>query len=78
MTEKVTLPEDGSFIKVTNGTNNAWVSGDCYYYIGSGTPNSESAVHPSPADGNIFIYSPVIVWVRHRSAMAPQIVVSTW
>lgn len=76
MTNRVELPDDDSFVQVTDGTNSAWITGG-HIYVGTDTPDKNSATQPVPSDGAM-ISSPAIVWVRKRGRKGQSIIVSKW
>ena len=82
MTAKLTLPTDYSFVKVTDGTNNALISGltnSVGVFIGSDTPGASSPCHLISED--LLVTAPAIVWVRiirEPVGYTKYLTVSTW
>lgn len=78
MTSNVKLPSDGSFVKVTDGTNSAWITGTGHVYIGTDDPDANSVTQPIPFDGMV-ARAPAIVWVRSRGSKKElTLQVATW
>lgn len=66
MTTPLVLPADLSFVQVTDGTNNAIVTGldnSVGVYIGSTAPDVNSTVHLLN-DSELTVTSPAILYVR--------------
>lgn len=81
MSTRLVLPADRSWTQLTDGTNNAFitgVAGDAELFLGDATPDSSSAAHPM---GNeIVIRTPLIAWVRASQPAAgrAEITYSVW
>lgn len=82
MTTKLALPADFSFVQVTDGTNNALISGltnSVGVFVGSDTPDASSPCHLISED--LLVTAPAIVWVRAVRApigYTKYLTVSTW
>lgn len=81
MSTRLVLPADRSWTQITDGSNNAFitgVAGDAELFLGGATPNSGSAAHPMGSE--IVVRSPLVAWVRSSQAAAgrAEITYSTW
>lgn len=66
MTAPLVLPSDLSFVKITDGTNNAIVTGldnSVGVYIGTTAPDASSTVHLLK-DSELMVTSPAVLYVR--------------
>lgn len=85
MTTPLVLPSNLSFVQVTDGSNNAIVTGldnSVGVYIGSTAPDANSTVHLF-SDSELTVNSPAILYVRMLrkpplGVSAKTLVVSKW
>jgi len=85
MTVITVLPADFSFVQITDGTNNAIVSGldnSVGVYIGSTAPDGNSVTHML-SDTEITVSSPAVLYLRllrkqPAGSKPKSVVVSTW
>lgn len=77
MTTPTILPADGTWVKATDGTNGAWITGAADVYIGTTAPTASSFGHPLPADG-LTVTAPAVVYLRRQGSAAARVLISNW
>lgn len=82
MTNPVELPQDMSFVKITDGTNSAIITNldnSVGVYIGSTAPTADSTIHLLQ-DTELTVSPPAVVYLRstRKGAAGKRVIVSVW